>query len=65
MTKKEYILKSVELILTPLSYLYGAAVYVRNKMFDLGILKSKKFGIPVVSIGNIAAGGTRKTPHTE
>ena len=65
MTKKEYILKSVELILTPLSYLYGAAVYVRNKMFDWGILKSKKFGIPVVSIGNIAAGGTGKTPHTE
>lgn len=65
MTKKEYILKSVELILTPLSYLYGVAVYVRNKMFDWGILKSKKFGIPVVSIGNIAAGGTGKTPHTE
>lgn len=50
---------------TPLSYLYGAAVYVRNKLFDWDIIKSEKFDIPVVSIGNIAVGGTGKTPHTE
>lgn len=52
-------------VLTPLSYLYGAGVYVRNKMFDWGMLKSVKFDVPIVSIGNIAAGGTGKTPHTE
>lgn len=52
-------------LLTPLSYLYGMVVYVRNKLFDWKILKSEKFDIPVISIGNIVAGGTGKTPHTE
>ena len=51
--------------LTPLSWLYGAGVFVRNEMFELGLLKSKSFDIPVISIGNITVGGTGKTPHTE
>lgn len=53
------------ILLTPLSYIYGAVVYVRNKMFDWNILKSTQYDIPVISIGNIVAGGTGKTPHTE
>lgn len=53
------------LILTPLSYIYGAVTFVRNKMFDARLLKSQKFDIPVISIGNLAVGGTGKTPHTE
>lgn len=52
-------------ILLPLSKLYGAGVWVRNKMFDWNILKSHKFNIPVIAVGNIAVGGTGKTPHTE
>lgn len=56
---------SKTIVLTPLSYLYGAVTYVRNKLFDWNILKSEKFSIPVVSVGNIAVGGTGKTPHTE
>jgi tetraacyldisaccharide 4'-kinase len=51
------------LILWPLSQLYGLAVAVRNKMFDLNILHSHSFGLPVICIGNITAGGTGKTPH--
>lgn len=57
--------KITNALLTPLSYLYGAGVYVRNKFFDWKILKSESFDIPVISIGNIAVGGTGKTPHTE
>lgn len=49
---------SKTIVLTPLSYLYGAVAYVRNKLFDWNILKSEKFSIPVVSVGNIAVGGT-------
>lgn len=51
--------------LIPLSWLYGLVVSIRNLMFDMGILKSKKFDIPVINVGNITVGGTGKTPHTE
>ena len=51
--------------LYPLSWLYGAAVYVRNKLFDRGILRSRSFDVPTICIGNLAVGGTGKTPHTE
>ncbi len=51
--------------LYPASWLYGAGVSLRNKLFDWGILRSKSFDIPVICIGNIAVGGTGKTPHTE
>ena len=38
---------------------------VRNVMFDLNIIKSHEFPLPTICIGNISAGGTGKTPHTE
>ncbi|MDR1526876.1 MAG: tetraacyldisaccharide 4'-kinase [Dysgonamonadaceae bacterium] len=51
--------------LLPLSWLYGTGVALRNYLFDRGILRSERFPVPVISIGNLAAGGTGKTPHTE
>lgn len=52
-------------LLYPLSWLYGAGVWVRNKLFDWGVIKSRTYGIPVICVGNITVGGTGKTPHTE
>ena len=49
----------------PLSWLYGLGVKLRNQMFELGILKSRSFDIPVISVGNITVGGSGKTPHVE
>ncbi len=49
----------------PLSWLYGLGVRLRNQMFELGILKSRSFDIPVISVGNITVGGSGKTPHVE
>lgn len=51
--------------LSPLSWLYGLGVKIRNLMFDIGILKSESFNIPVISVGNITVGGSGKTPHVE
>ena len=55
----------VAYLLTPLSWLYGAVMWVRNKLFDTGILKEETFSVPIVSVGNITVGGTGKTPHVE
>ena len=51
--------------LTPLSWIYGMAVGLRNQCFELGILKSRSFDTPVISVGNITVGGAGKTPHVE
>ena len=51
--------------LRPLSFFYGIGVRLRNRLFDLGVLKSQAYDIPVISVGNITVGGTGKTPHVE
>ena len=51
--------------LLPLSWLYGKGVAVRNALFDMGILKSQRYDIPIINVGNLTVGGTGKTPHTE
>ena len=51
--------------LLPLSWLYGIGVRFRNFLFDVGVLKSRSYKVPVISVGNITVGGTGKTPHVE
>ncbi len=62
MTEKSTLRK---IFLLPLARLYGLATTVRNRLFDWGIKKQTEFDVPVVAIGNLAVGGTGKTPHTE
>ncbi|MBS1511983.1 MAG: tetraacyldisaccharide 4'-kinase [Bacteroidetes bacterium] len=58
-------LRSFRYLLFPLSLVYGAVVWLRNWLFDLNILKSAQFNFPIICIGNIAVGGTGKTPMVE
>ena len=51
--------------LLPLSWIYGSVTGLRNRLFDIGILKSRAYKIPVIAVGNITVGGTGKTPHVE
>ncbi len=55
----------LKILLYPISFFYGIAVYFRNRMYDLKFFKSTEFEIPVISVGNITVGGTGKTPHVE
>lgn len=51
--------------LIPFSWLYGLGVDIRNALFDIGVLKSVSYDIPIINVGNITVGGTGKTPHVE
>ena len=52
-------------ILFPVSLIYAAAVYVRNYLYDIQVLKSKSYKTPIICVGNLSAGGTGKTPMVE
>ncbi|MEE8553524.1 MAG: tetraacyldisaccharide 4'-kinase [Desulfobacterales bacterium] len=47
-----------------ISIVYGGLVKLREALYKKGVLQSKRLPCPVVSIGNIAVGGTGKTPMT-
>ena len=49
----------------PFSFVYGGAVWLRNHLFVKNFFKSSSFNFPIICVGNLAVGGTGKTPMTE
>jgi tetraacyldisaccharide 4'-kinase len=48
--------------LNPLSAIYGGVARTRNALYDRRWLRSRSLQGPVISVGNISAGGSGKTP---
>jgi tetraacyldisaccharide 4'-kinase len=48
--------------MNPLTGLYSGASALRNSLFDRGVLQSRRLCQPVISVGNLSAGGAGKTP---
>ena len=54
-----------DFLLAPLGVAYGAAGSARRALYRAGVLTVEEIAAPVVSVGNITAGGTGKTPLVE
>ena len=52
-------LKEALRLLTPV---YAGVVSARNSLYDMGALRARPAGVPVISVGNLSTGGTGKTP---
>lgn len=58
-------MKTYRIIFFPIALIYGFFVKLRHLLFDIGILKSQTYQIPIIGVGNLVLGGSGKTPHVE
>jgi tetraacyldisaccharide 4'-kinase len=54
--------RALRATLVPAALVYGAASALRNRLYDRGWLGARRVPARVVSVGNLAVGGTGKTP---
>jgi tetraacyldisaccharide 4'-kinase len=59
------LLRPVRILLFPLSLVYAAIVSLRNWCYDKGFFYSTPFNLPIICVGNLAVGGTGKSPMVE
>jgi tetraacyldisaccharide 4'-kinase len=54
-----------QFLLSPFALCYGIVVGVRRFFYRTKLLRSSRFDIPTISVGNLNVGGAGKTPHIE
>src|SRR5258708_31260083 len=59
------LLKPIRILLFPLSLLYALIIRIRNWCYDRNIFSSTSFNLPIICVGNLAVGGTGKSPMVE
>jgi tetraacyldisaccharide 4'-kinase len=59
------LLKPVRILLFPISLIYALIVRIRNWCYDRNIFSSSSFNLPIICVGNLAVGGTGKSPMVE
>lgn len=58
-------MKILRVILTPFGIVYWGIISFRNYLYDVGQQRGVHFDVPTICVGNLAVGGTGKTPHVE
>ncbi len=59
------LLKPLRILLLPFSLVYWLIIAIRNWCYDKKLFKSASFNLPIICVGNIAVGGTGKSPMVE
>ena len=59
---EQFIQSKWSILLLPVSLIWGIVSAIRHFFYNVGIFRTYKVNVPVISVGNIAVGGRGKTP---